>query len=132
MTAVTPCSASTSRSSRLPASRPATDGGIPGQDGALVVPETPALATASCAEAGASATIRRARSSVHRRSAPGCVQPGPQFVLPMPSTTELPNGTTVPFSDELWTSTALTTYVEPTVAVKAPPETSAVWSPEPA
>src|SRR4051795_6823085 len=128
MTAVTPCSASTSRSSRLEASRPAADGGMPGHDRALVVPETPALATASCVD---EATIRRARSSVHRRFAPSWVQPGPQLVLPMPSTTELPNGTTVPRNAGLCTSTALTTYVEPTVDVKPPPVTSALWSPEP-
>jgi hypothetical protein len=37
------------------------------------------------------------------------VQPGPQSVLPVPSTTELPNATMVPFTLGLATSTALTT-----------------------
>ena len=68
---------------------------------------------------------------INGQPAPDCVHPGPQLVLPTPSTTELPNGTTVPRNAELRTSTALTTYVEPTVAVKAAPGTSAVWSPDP-
>jgi hypothetical protein len=66
------------------------------------------------------------------RLVPSSVQPGPQLVLPVPSTTELPNATTVPASVGFATSTALTRYVPPVVAVYAAPESSAVWSPEPA
>lgn len=63
---------------------------MPGQVAALVVPPMPALATANCRFGGSSEVIRRARSSVHLRSAPGRLQSGPQFVDPVPSTTELP------------------------------------------
>lgn len=74
----------------------------------LVVAMIPALATARWAERGSSPVIRRARSSAQRRLVPDSVQPGPQLVLPTPSTTELPKGTIVPRRVVLCTSTALT------------------------
>jgi hypothetical protein len=62
---------------------------------------------------------------------PVIVQPGPQFVEPVPSTIELPKGTMVPISFGLCTSTALTRYVDVTVWVNAAPDTSATWLPAP-